>query len=1334
MGGNALNVSATGSLVVSQIAGVSNLVGDSGIYATHTGDGPLEIISSSVTGTTDFGVYARTSAFTASSVHVDTSAGTVSGQRTGLAITHSGTGAAYVRFADVTGVGTGVGVSASGSDAGLTLQGTMGKVYGGLFGISASTTVTDISINDIGSVIGQTGEGIRASAFGGALSITNIGSILGGGSNGIFAITNGGDISIQGIGQTGGISGSSDGIYGRTSGTGSVTIDSSAGAISGGYSGIRIYNVNTPGVATGSVSITTADATGAANDGIYVRTYGSDIMIDSLGGSVEGGDNGIFVRQFGNGETSITTADVTGSNSNGVYFYGSADSSDITIDTTAGTVSGGARGVDVLNFGTGDVSITTADVVATTSSALSVINFGGDLTIDTSAGAVMSAGFGIDAGQSGTGSLSITTGDVTAGLGDAIAALGRGTSVHIDTSAGSVSGNSTGINARNFGSGDIRIISGDVTGASVSGINLFTDRASGNIFVDGTGSDVDGAQYGIRAEAYIGAITIESVGSVIGRTLDGISAQTRGGNVTIADIESITATNRDGILAFSNNGDVSIQNVASIEAGDQGIIVRSSEGAIDIGGEAAIGNITAVTDGIEAIATGNSDITINTTAGTITGGTEGIEARHLGSGSVSITTADVIGVGFDGIFAETSASGGDLSIDTVAGTVTGQRLGIFTIHQGTGALSITTADVNAASGTGVYGGTRAVSTDLSIDTSAGSLEAETNGVDARHQGTGAVSVYTANVTSRSGTGVYASNSNYGADITINTAAGAVTAQQQGVDARHRGAGSLSIIAADIAVANGIGLYASNSVNGTSLSIDTSAGTVEGFLDGIEATHTGSGALSITTGNVSSSALVGIDAFSGGNATDLTIDTSAGSITAQAQGINAVNTGSGLLSLVMGNVTSNTNQAIFAINTSSATDLSIDTSQGALSGLSGGISALNQGTGLLSVITADVTTQLGIGVSLSTNGGSGILLDTTAGTISSDEAGIFVQNSGNSQTSITTADVFGRSGSGSIAVTDFADGVSIDSTAGTVSGERGINVSLQNTGDASITSADVVGTNGDAINVFAVASAGSVSVDTVAGAVSGDGFGIRVSHSGTGAVDITTADVTAQNSVAITAYSGGTDLTIDTSAGTVSGQSRGIFANHSGTGAVAITTAEVTGLVSDGVLALNTAAGTDVSVNTSTGGVMGQYDGVEVFNYGTGATSVITANASGAVDDGVYTRNEGTTLTIDTRGGAVEGGEDGVFALNFGSGNLSIATSDATGASGYGIFATNSGVDLSIDSSAGDVAGGSWGILAFNNATGAFSLTAGDVTGGSQAAIEAVIDRKEAACRTDEPSS
>ena len=88
---------------------------------------------------------------------------------------------------------------------------------------------------------------------------------------------------------------------------------------------------------------------------------------------------------------------------------------------------------------------------------------------------------------------------------------------------------------------------------------------------------------------------------------------------------------------------------------------------------------------------------------------------------------------------------------------------------------------------------------------------------------------------------------------------------------------------------------------------------------------------------------------------------------------------------------------------------------------------------------------------------------------------------------------------------------------------------------------------------------------------------------------------------------------------------------------------MTGTNYDGIEAYNSAAGTNLTIDSTAGTVMGYYYGIEARNQGSGALTITTANVTSTDYDGIDANNAGTSLTIDSTAGTVMGGANGIDA-------------------------------------------------------------------------------------------
>lgn len=438
---------------------------------------------------------------------------------------------------------------------------------------------------------------------------------------------------------------------------------------------------------------------------------------------------------------------------------------------------------------------------------------------------------------------------------------------------------------------------------------------------------------------------------------NGIYAHANNEATTITSAGSVTATaspNSTGILALSDGDDGTISITAADTAGSlQGIYARTRD----------------------------ASITIDSAAGLVTGGQRGIRVRGLGVADITVTTAGVTGGTFGGINARTD---GSITIDSSAGSTPGTVQGTYGIYahtfNGTDAanVSVTTGNIIANTLNGVYARTNIG--DVTVNTSAGSVDASRRGVRASSQISGDVLVTTAAVTSAIDIGVFATSEN--GTVTVNTVAGSITSERQGVYTRGD-----SNVGDDVTVTTAdVTSYGNNGIQvratGGLANIDSSAGTVTSYSgDGINVRNSLDTSITITTANVLSEIGDGIYARSNGG--DITVNSAAGSVvagtetTAGDHGIQARSFGGGDVSITTADVTSTHDEGIEAYSNSGI--ITINTTQGTVSTIHREAFDVFSRTGDIEVTTAGVTSTYGTAIRVDSDGGN-IEIDTSAGEV------------------------------------------------------------------------------------------------------------------------------------------------------------------------------------------------------------------------------------------------------------------------------------------------------------------------------------------------------------------
>jgi len=918
-------------------------------------------------------------------------------------------------------------------------------------GLQGSITFTDIHNS---TIIGRA-RGLSLSTRDGSLTVNSNGLIRGKGINdsALVAVGNGTgsnmDLRVNSV--------FSDGlraIFATNNGDGNTSV-LATGTLTSSSS-----NVGFP--STGALHVTNALTAGnvrtesniinAARDGINITNNGrGDTSVTSLGpitaGTVNTAGSGISVTTHTTSKTATIVA-------NGNIYGGSAgrgislthSGSGLATISTTGTVTGGTQGISATNNGTNALSISsTGTVTATANGSSGIFAQNNTKSTDLTIKAANTTGvqFGIQARNDGNGAMLVeSSGTATAtslaNNANGIFALNSTSGKSLTITANNTTGGGFGLYARNRGSGELNITStGLAQGTGPSGRGI--DARNTNNFGQGLtlmANEATGVTFGIIARNYAtGTLNVTSTGKV-------------------------TATGPTG----------------------RGIYARNSVTGTDL----------------------------KVTAAYVTGGEFGVDALLLGMGSTNVKTTDTVtGTTNAGIRAQnTNVNSQDLTIDAVE-DVTGGKYGINALNNGRGVLNITTGKSVTGTATGSYG-IKAVSkgTDLTIDTTKGAVSGLFRGIFANNNGAGALSITTGASVTATGTapntvGIQASN-NSGTDLTIDTTAGTVSGYTIGITAFNNGGGELSITtgkSVTATAANSIGIDAFNfSTGSSSLTIDTSAGAVSGGKYGLDTRNNGSGALSITTGDVIVNGIIGhgIRARNYANGADLVIDTSAGAVSGGRYGIKALNYGRGELSITTAGVTvtPSNSTGIIARNYAAGTDLTIDTSAGAVSGGLYGINALNNGSGVLSITTSDVTGTAGRGISAS-NSVTGMTLDVRAVNVTGGTDGIFTSGLGTGPSTVSvTGAIQGGTGFGINTFTQVGKLTTIDvastATVGATSGnaiQNNLGDSVLNVASGGIINGRVMLDKGnDSANINgATALAGITLLDGGDDASSGDGM-------------------------------------------------------------------------------------------------------------------------------------------------------------------------------------------------------------------------------------------------------
>ena len=1279
-----------------------------GIWVSNSGGGGISISATgAVSGSTGHGIFGRNANGGALTV---TAAETVSGAGSasnvwfdGIHAINSGAATSDVRISaakTVTGSGHGVkavnegsgqiAIAVSGAISGANNHGIHARNTGNAANSTSSVTITVATVTGSGG--GSHGIFAENTRGGGIVSVVATGNVTGSGSgsDGIRASNSlsgaGLNVSVGpldgGVLGTLTVSGGGHGIHATKKGGGDLTIG--AGTVTGA-AGIGIHAKNEK---SGSTEVTVRGAVsgsgGSSSHGIYAvntGTAGGNVEVTvASGGSVSGAGRGIHAENKGTGHVSVlsTGGRITGAAGHGVFAYNfgrriGALTSSVTVSVSASVVGSGAGsdGISAENKnGGGVVSVAAKSNVtgarygiwAANSAHGSSLEIAVRSTETTYDAAVVGGRSGIQALGSGSGNLSISAGAVTGSNAYGIAALNRGGGSVSIKAVGSVLG------------GSVRgTVFSDVVSsrAVIAGIAAFSDGSGSSIEI--SAATVTGGGRGIWAKnAGTGAVTVTASGAVRGSAGTGVYAYSKGvgsdsGSGVTVSVATVTGNigTSDGIHAKneSGGGAVSISALGDVSGGRYGIYAQNSSTA---------GTSVAIT-------AGEWSGSVPSASKDVTGGRQGIRAFNFGSGDMTISAGAVTGeAGGYGVNA-LNYNGGSVSI-VVTGTVEGTGVADISLRALTKTDPAGIAVFNDSSGNAIF-------------VSAATVTGQTHGIWTQNDGSGALTISASDVQGKSGRGhgIHAKNEN-GGHLGISVSQQVVTSSAAG----------------------GHGIFASGTesvgvVVGTGAGAGFVGGTVVGGQDGVHAFDSGSGNLSISAGDV----------------------TGHGNTGQEGDGIDATNTGGGALSIqVTGNVAgkaakgsgNNTNDGIWARNDSDGTTLSIIAGTGRggafagsrVSGGDHGIFADNSGSGPLSISAGVVTGGAGFGIHAKNANGGRLDINVTKSVIGSSTTG----KDGIFASSTDSVAVVVGTGTG----TSFVGGT-------VVGGNDGIRAFGSGSGDLTISAGNVTGRGNDGID--ATNMGGGALVVHVTGDVSGKPSGVRPEDND----GIRALNASGTTRLEIIAGTGRDDAFSGTG---VSGGDDGISATNFGNGALTISAGSVTGHSGFGVWASNMngdalsiqATGKIVAKTSATETDTGaDRHGVFAYNDASGSTIDIDAAAIESHNDGVYALNRGSgsisisAASIKVTGSTTRGGY-GVNAFNYNGGAVRVSVTGPINAStntqkvaqsktqpaGVAVFNDASGSDVSVTAAAVD--GAKHGIWVHNLGSGALSIAATGPVGGS----------------------
>ncbi|WP_371751707.1 autotransporter outer membrane beta-barrel domain-containing protein [Snodgrassella alvi] len=1104
-------------------------------------------------------------------------------------------------------------------------------------------------------------------------------------------------------------------LWGINSGTGGTTVDISGNVISSGNEMIP-GDTDTPKF-DDAVSITNSeDATNLTVD----QTASSS--------TIEGKNIGITTSNSGKGSTNINVAGKVHAKV-GIYADNGQNSKAININQAeTGNIEGSVNGIVVNNqgieaininisgivtgkgTGTGSIPVDTDDTIDPMNPNGDIFNTGSGIIAENHENAtdinihqleesskIQGTATGISAVNSGTGSTTITTvGTVIADgpekNGTGISAYNGETAnaINITQTTGSIEGKETGIVATNLGKGDTKITTGgNVTGTSGAGIQA---------------TNIDWADSGEKR----GIAVNQTGGSITGGT-DGISAiNTTGGVVSVETSGQVTGNAGAGILAVSG-----IAPVSEVDENADNVSIDDWYNSQKLAGKNLADSSLASSEGIKVTQNG----------GNITGFNNGIEVNNHGSGATNIeingkvkatSTETVLENPKDlnsnkyntsnGIIVSNGANTTDINISQLkeSSEIRGGAAGISTVNSGTGSTTINTAGKVIADGPGINGtGISAYNGEtanaINITQTTGSIEGKETGIVATNLGKGDTKITTGgNVTGTSGAGIQATNIDWADSgekrgIAVNQTGGSITGGTDGISAINTTGGAVSVETSGQVTGNaGAGILA---VSGTA-DVDTDDVSIDDWYSSQK----------LASKNIADSSLASSEGIN--------VIQKDGDITGFNSGIEVNNYGSGATNIeINGKVKAtstetvledsndlnsskyNTSNGIIVSNGANTTDINISQlkESSEIRGGAAGISTVNSGTGSTTINTAGKVIADGPGINgtgISAYNGetaNAINITQTTGSIEGKETGIAATNLGKGDTKITTGgDVTGTSGAG----------IQATNINWADSGEkRGIAV---NQTGGSITG----GTDGiSAINT----TGGAVSVET-SGQVTGNAGAGILAVSGT--ADVDTDDVSiddwyssqklASKNIADSSLASSEGINVIQKDGDITGFNSGIEVNNYGSGATNI---EINGKVKA----------------TSTETVLEDSNDLNSSKYNT-SNGIIVSNGANTTDININQKDNSD----------IQGGAAGISAVNSGTGSTTINTAgkviaDGPGINGTGISAYNGETAnaINITQTTGSIEGKETGIVATNLGKGDTKITTGgNVTGTSGAGIQA----------------
>ena len=550
----------------------------------------------------------------------------------------------------VSGTAAGISVSANSGATSLTTNANVTATSGTGVGILSTTTTGNVSIGGAGAVQGAAGIVVNANAStvggidSGNVTILRTGSVVGNGvlgnptppyvgsnGDGIYVVSNGGSIN---VGNMSSVTGTANGIWSRTGGTGNTTQIVNAGTI-------QIHDIGTVssaggldsalrGWGGGGVTIQNIGTITGALDGIHFTAIGTPAVSSFLAQSINSikAETRSAIQATATGDLTVKQVGTVNAVVDGIV---------LTSILTPGVVQpAGTITVDTIG------AITTA-TTANGGTGLLLTAQHGSISVNAVSG-IRSRLDGINAVASGSIAVTNSTANIVS-QNNAGVLLAGGTGVTVTSNQG-IAGGTEGINASST-TGAIKVLSNKaITGQTSHGI--FANANSGDLTIQGN-SGITGGKSGIIALAS-GAILIDGNTSVTGTSDSAVFASGR--TVTYSNNGASTSS-KDGVVLSGVTGITVSANGPIAANGGTGLNANASAGNVTIQNN---GTITGTTVGVSAGGSGTVTISGN---GNINGSAgDGINAYNLAGATPSIVilnNKDILGT-TNGINAGTAGS------------------------------------------------------------------------------------------------------------------------------------------------------------------------------------------------------------------------------------------------------------------------------------------------------------------------------------------------------------------------------------------------------------------------------------------------------------------------------------------------------------------------------------------------------------------------------------------------------------------------------------------------------------------------------------------------------